>query len=168
MVPCTHHIFGYKLAWPARAPGLDPTAAKDRHSYTNIPSTHETQTNKPPIHTLASFQNGLGCTLLQHLTSDALLTSLTPPLVKESSCVGRVLAPLVGCTLGARWRRGFSPGLPRATRSRLNQWEMFFFTLFPTSGSRRLTLCPSCDNNSLHRRRSGKIEKSGKYLTLNL
>ena len=48
------------------------------HPYTNIPTTHLTKTNQPPKHALASFQNGLGCTLLQHHASRALPTSLTP------------------------------------------------------------------------------------------
>ena len=48
--------FGYKLAWPGRAPGLVPTAAKDGHSYTNIPTTQLTTSNNSPTHPLASFQ----------------------------------------------------------------------------------------------------------------
>jgi hypothetical protein len=71
-------IFGYKLAWPGRASGLVPTAAKHRHTYTNIPTTHLKKPNKPFTHPLASFQIGIGCTLLQHPTSPALITSPTP------------------------------------------------------------------------------------------
>jgi len=42
-------------------------------------------------HPLASFPNGLGCTLLQHNTLHALLPSPTPR--QESSPVGSALAP---------------------------------------------------------------------------
>jgi len=70
--------FAYKNACPARAAGLVSAAAKDGHPYTNIPTTHLSKTNIPPTHHLASLQNGLGCTFLQHPTSRALLTSPTP------------------------------------------------------------------------------------------
>jgi len=96
-----------------------------------------------PTHPLASFQNGLGCTLLQHNTLHALLPSPTPR--QECSPVGRELAPhrlrLAGCTLGARQRRGFSPQLLRATWSRPN----VFISTMPTCDSRRWALLPGCD-----------------------
>jgi len=59
-------------------PGFVSAAAKDGRPYTNIPTTHLSKTTQTPTHPLASLQNGLGCTLLQHPTSPALLTSPTP------------------------------------------------------------------------------------------
>jgi len=45
----------YKLAWSlASTPSLEPTATKDRHSYTNIPITHLTKTH-PPLGKLSKW-----------------------------------------------------------------------------------------------------------------
>jgi len=38
--------------------------------------------------------------------------------------------------LGARWRRGFSPELPRARKSRPNSGRVSIFSIFPTCGPR--------------------------------
>ena len=46
-----------------------------------------TETYTSPTHLLESFQNGLGCTLLQHYTSHALFTSqMHAPQTKEFVC----------------------------------------------------------------------------------
>ena len=66
---------------------------KDGHSYTYKQPTHLfplMTTLTTPTHPLASFQNNLGFTLLQHATLQALPPP--PPLAKEISSVGPVLS----------------------------------------------------------------------------
>jgi len=75
------HLYDLAIRIPVRHVllGSASVAAKDGRPYTkhnNPSSTTITFTN--PTHPLASFQNGPGCTLLQHPTSPALLTSPTP------------------------------------------------------------------------------------------
>jgi len=48
------------------------------HRSTQFSSNFTSILTAPSYHPLTSFQNGLGCTLLQHSTSPALLTSPTP------------------------------------------------------------------------------------------
>jgi len=84
--PCSDHlvlrshfvILAIKMPVPGVLLGFVSAAIQDGRPYTNIPTTHLQYSQNTPKHPLASFQTGLGCTLLQHPTSPALLTSPTP------------------------------------------------------------------------------------------
>jgi len=128
--------------------GFVSAAAKDGRPYTNIPTTHLTTTNQPPPHPLASFQNGLGCTLLQHPTSAALLASSTP-CQREFVCGTCIGNAQVGASLVATLRLGFI-----FKRSSLRSfcdiviilWYIHLYWLYPsgrcsTSQVRPVTLC---------------------------
>ena len=60
-----------------------------------------------------------------------------------------------GLTWGARRQRGFSPELPRATRSRPNKGERFLIFL-STCGSRRST-CSSTGDNTVRNTVAGRV-----------
>ena len=65
-----------------------------------MPTTHLTITPTSPTHPLASFRNGFGCTLLEHPTSQVLLTSPNPRQRKLvcGACMG---TEQVGTSLAA-------------------------------------------------------------------
>ena len=71
--------------------GSASVAAKDGRPHTQHNNhSSATITFTKPTHPLASFQNGLGCTLLQHPTSHALLTSPAPRerQLAYGACIG--------------------------------------------------------------------------------
>jgi len=93
-------ILAIKMPVPGVRLGFASAAAKDGRPYTNIPTTHLTTETQPPAHPLASLQNGLGCTLLPHHTSPALLTSPTPHQ-RELVCGACTVTAQVGTSLVA-------------------------------------------------------------------
>jgi len=67
LVLCSHFVnLAIKMPVPGVLLGFVSAAGKDGRPYTNIPTTHLQYSQNTPKHPLASFQNGLGCTLLQH------------------------------------------------------------------------------------------------------
>jgi len=73
--------------------GFAPTVAQDGRPYTGIPTAHLTTQPTSPTRPLASFQNSLGCTFSLHTRDFKRAAHLPPPLAKESSSMGRALAP---------------------------------------------------------------------------
>ena len=81
--------------------GFASVFAKDGRLYTKHTNhSFNTATFTSPTHPLASFQHGLGCTLLQHPTSHALLTSPTP-CQREFVCGACIGTAQVGASLVA-------------------------------------------------------------------
>ena len=141
-------------AWRAHLGLTQPLLRTDTLTRTYPPLMTHKQTNLPP-----TPWQVFKMVLVVPPFNTPLHTRRSPPphLAKESSSVGRVPAPhrlvLVGCTLGARRRRGFNPELPLARRSRPNR-EKCQNIHFSTCGSHRSTFSPTCANTSRHCRRS--------------
>ena len=75
--------------------------AKDGHLYTKLTNhSFHTTTFTSATHPLASFQNGLACTLFQQPTSQALLTSPTN-YQREFVCGACINTAQVGALLAA-------------------------------------------------------------------
>jgi len=90
---CLHsHLYDLAIKMPVRhVPlGSASVAAKDGRPYTIIQTTHFTTSTTPPPTPWQDFKNGLGCTLLQHPTSHALLTSPIPcqRVLVCGACIG--------------------------------------------------------------------------------
>ena len=98
---CLHsHLYDLAIKMPVlHVPlGSASVAAKDGRPHTQHNNhSSATITFTKPTHPSASFQNGLGCTLLQHPTSHALLTSPTPH-ESEFVCGACIGTAQIGCT----------------------------------------------------------------------
>jgi len=94
------HLYDFAIKIPVRhVPlGFASVAAKDGPSTHNTPIIQITHSHSPIA--LASLQNGLGCTLLQHPTSQVLLTSPTP-CQREFVCGACIGTAQVGASLVA-------------------------------------------------------------------
>jgi len=123
----------YNWAWPQFSPRTDASTQ-------NAPITQFAQQHLPlPRTPWQVFTNGLGCTLLQHPTSPALIISPTPAQ-REFACGACIGTALVGVSLVAPLKFIFKqPSLCYAQNMIIIPCHIYLYCLYSANYSRANT-----------------------------